>query len=858
MRLTIERMRTLVLAAAALLILALVGFLTVNHWKHCFNLREIPKRLGIDIEQESNGVTYSQARGGHTLFKIHASKVVQLKQDGRAILHDVQIELYGEDGSRVDRIVGDEFEYDQKNGVATAAGPVEITLMRPGVAPAVAPKVKPGQAVSNMPKGSALQNAAKTAATGEIRVKTSGLTYTQKTGLATTAARVEFEIAQGSGSSMGATFDSGAGHVVLDHAVELNVRRGADSVVVHAQNAEFERGDLKCNLKSATASYHGGQASAGEAQILFRPDGSAVRLDAANGFSLTTALGARVAAPTGTLEFDEHNQPKHGRLAGGVTMDSASNGRVVRGSAPTAELEFNPRGELHHAHLERGVNLHSDESNARQDAQGGAPLRVSRDWRSPVLDMDFRNAGKGHTELGSLHGTGGVVVTGESQRGNGPVTPSRMAADQVTGQFGAHQQLSQITGVGHAALEQATAAGARQRINGDRLDAHFAPGRQDAASKGRAKDRTGNGAGNGPGPGGPGGGDAAAQIQTATVDGNVVLVQDAASKPGAQPQTSMRATSGRAVYEGAGEWLHLTLNPRVEDGGLQLTADKLDVSQASGDAFARGNVKATWVDTPKADRQAKPSGGETEHGSVTLGGQGPAHVVAAEAQLHQSTGEATFRGEARLWQQANSISAPVIVLDRDRQTLVARSTNGSDPVRVVLVSAANPASGAAAGKASGAKDPGGKPAVPSVIRVRGADFKYSDAERKVVMHGGAGVSVVAETSTATSVSNEVELVLLPPGNHAGKDGGAAQVDRLTARGRVQVSSQGRRGTGEQLVYSSETGEYVLTGTAASPPRMTDPARGTVTGEALIFNSRDDSVNIEGNGRKTTTDTTAPK
>jgi lipopolysaccharide export system protein LptA len=81
---------------------------------------------------------------------------------------------------------------------------------------------------------------------------------------------------------------------------------------------------------------------------------------------------------------------------------------------------------------------------------------------------------------------------------------------------------------------------------------------------------------------------------------------------------------------------------------------------------------------------------------------------------------------------------------------------------------------------------------------------------------------------------------------------------MTARGRVVVTSEGRRGTGEQLVYSSETGEYVLTGTAAVPPRMTDAARGTVTGEALIFHSRDDSVSIEGGGRKTTTETTAPK
>ena len=52
--------------------------------------------------------------------------------------------------------------------------------------------------------------------------------------------------------------------------------------------------------------------------------------------------------------------------------------------------------------------------------------------------------------------------------------------------------------------------------------------------------------------------------------------------------------------------------------------------------------------------------------------------------------------------------------------------------------------------------------------------------------------------------------------------------------------------------------YVLTGTGAEPPKMTDPARGTVTGEALIFNSRDDSVKVEGEGRKTTTETTAPK
>ena len=116
--------------------------------------------------------------------------------------------------------------------------------------------------------------------------------------------------------------------------------------------------------------------------------------------------------------------------------------------------------------------------------------------------------------------------------------------------------------------------------------------------------------------------------------------------------------------------------------------------------------------------------------------------------------------------------------------------------------------------------------------------------------------VVAETADATTRSDEVDLILLPAGNHAGNDGGPAQVDRMTARGHVSIDSQGRRGTGEKLVYTSERGEYAADRHRCHPPRMTDPARGNVTGEALIFNSRDDSVSIEGGGRATTTETTA--
>jgi lipopolysaccharide export system protein LptA len=814
-------MRTLILAAGVLLLVALVAFLAMGKWKNPFNRRDLPQQLGMEIQQEANGVTYTQARGGHTLFKIHASKVVQLKK-GNALLHDVKIELYGEDGSRVDRIEGNEFEYDQKAGTAKATGPVEITLMRPGVAPAIAPKALAGQVTGDKLKSAPVAAVAEAAARGEVHVKTSGLTFDQNSGVARTSERVDFSMVQGAGSAQGATFDSQQGLLVLDRAVELAMRRGMETIKLHAQHAEFERAAQSCQLRTATVGYQGGEVAAGDAKILFRDDGSAVRLDAMNGFKLTTASGSHLAAPSGQMDFDERNQPRHGHLEGGVTMDSMSEPglwrRYLHGSAPAVELDFTAQGKLRHAHLARGVAMDSQEQSQEQ--------RLSRHWRSPFADVEFRNSGHGQIAPGAVRGTGGVVVTSESQRGKAPIVPSRLSADEVTGSFGPGSALTAMNGVGHASIEETTATGTLQNTSGDRLEAHFA-----APVPGSAK-RVPSGE---------------IQLQSVVVEGHVVLTQKQAAKSGAPFQAPLRATSGRAVYEAAGEWLHLTLSPRVEDGALQISAVSVDVSRASGDAFAHGNVKASWTDAG-AGGNARQGRLVASQGSVALGGRGPAHVIAAEAQLRQASSEATFRGHARLWQQANSVAAPVIVLDRERQTLTAWTKDAAEPVRVVLVTEAGAASGKEVGKSH----------QPSVIRVRGGDMKYSDAERKAGMHGGVLGTVVTETGTATSVSNDVEITLLPAGKGGSQPHGQSQVERMTARGHVVLTSEGRRGTGEQLVFTSATGEYVLTGTAAVLPRITDPARGTVSGEALIFHGHDDSVSIEGRGHKATTQTMAPK
>ena len=323
------------------------------------------------------------------------------------------------------------------------------------------------------------------------------------------------------------------------------------------------------------------------------------------------------------------------------------------------------------------------------------------------------------------------------------------------------------------------------------------------------------------------------------MDGHVILVQQPAPRRGV-PQPEVRATAAHAEYGDGGQSLRLTGGPRVTEGGLEITADMLNVSQDSGDASAQGNVKATWVGEEKPGGAAKVS--------ANFGAEGPVHVVAQEAELKRAGGSAMFKGNVRLWQAGNSISAPQVTLDRAKQTLAARTPNPKSPVQVVLVGAMALAPGE-----SGKPKAGG----PSVIKVTGGDLKYSGGERTAVMRAGVAGKVQATAAEVSTTSHEVELVMLPAGSHAAV-GAAGQVDHMTSIGNVEVSSAGRHGFGEKLVYSNDTGDFVLTGTAAAPPHLTDPTHGTVTGRALIFNSRNDSVRIEGEGQKTTTVTTSPK
>src|ERR1700735_5611072 len=183
MRITVRGLQRWIVVTGSLLLVLIAGLIVYgrNRFRHIE--KDLPGRLGMNIQQTASGFSYTQTSQGHALFTLKASKELQMKS-GHVLLHDVDVTLYGPPGSgRTDRIYGNDFDYDQAHGVITSQGEVNIELQGTASAtPASVPAA--GDTTSNT-----------------IRVRTHGLTFIQKTGEATTSQQVEFQLPRAAGTA---------------------------------------------------------------------------------------------------------------------------------------------------------------------------------------------------------------------------------------------------------------------------------------------------------------------------------------------------------------------------------------------------------------------------------------------------------------------------------------------------------------------------------------------------------------------------------------------------------------------------------------------------------------------------------
>src|ERR1700733_7706822 len=116
MSVSVERLRVWLLVGAGLLVAVVASFLGYAHYRAHRFLTNLPAKLGVDVRRETNGYTYSQSVQGRTVYTIHAATAGE-RAEGKRALHVVGLVCYGGKQDRADRFYGNEFEYDQPNGV---------------------------------------------------------------------------------------------------------------------------------------------------------------------------------------------------------------------------------------------------------------------------------------------------------------------------------------------------------------------------------------------------------------------------------------------------------------------------------------------------------------------------------------------------------------------------------------------------------------------------------------------------------------------------------------------------------------------------------------------------------------------
>jgi lipopolysaccharide export system protein LptA len=747
MPLSVPRLRTWFGLLAIATVAVVAGFYFYARIQLRKIIKEAPQKLGVEIQQSTQGFSFSKSEGGRTLFTIRASKAVQYKDGGRATLQDVNIVVYGREGNRFDQISGSGFEYDPQNGIVKANGEVNIDLEANTLGPML-----PDQQV---PKE--LKN--------PIHLKTSGLVFNQKTGFAETKEKIQFEVPQARGEAIGAAYDSKSNVLTLQSNVKIETS-GPQPTTINAKQGSIRKEPAEMTLEGVHVAQTARTVDANNLNVRFRPNNEVESVVATGDvrFAEKGTSDLSVRSPRADLALGQKNLIQRAVFSGGVQIEGRGQS-AINGTAGTLTLDFAGQNKLSHVRASNNVYVQQLPGQSSGDAY---------DLTTNAMNIVTKEGKK--FEYAETEGRGQVILTPQNgAQGERTV----ITADRFRAEFDQNNRLKTIHGEPNAKMISSAA------------------GQPDKAATSRELLVS-------VGPGG---------IREILMNGSFQYNEAASAK--GMALGGRTATAETARYNPADETLSLTGSPRATDGGLEISAETIRINRRTGDAFANGDVKSTYNEL-KQD----PNG-------ALLAKSDPVHATAPSMSAQRNSGIARYTGGARLWQGANIVQAPAIEFNQRQRGIVAEGLNGKQ-VQSVFVQT----------------DKNGK-TTPMVVTAQ--KLTYLDSDRRARFTGG----VVARGADLTVTADAVDVILNPAGKLSQTSNSPSQLNQIVAQNHVVIQEPGRHATGDQLVYTAATGEFVLTG---GPPMVADAAHGTIRGDSLTFYSHEDKIVVASKSSRTVTHT----
>jgi lipopolysaccharide export system protein LptA len=751
--------------------------------------------------------------------------------NGKYVLHDAEVFLYSRSQERPDHMYGSEMEYDQNEGVLRAVGEVHMDMQAPQSLTSAGRAAKQPNAVGAPATSSAVNPESESKDT--IHVRTSGLVYLRKLGVAATDQPVEFRYGGIKCTALGAEFNSSESTLrLLANVVADGVMQGRP-LHITATRAEIDRNQNIVTLAHPVAVSRERKAVADTTLLTLRKDGSIESAKATGHVALNGAT-QQISAAELDATLSAQALPQTAQLSGGVTLADTNPLRPLHGSSATADVLFDAQGSPSRV---TGKGAAQAPATLSMLDKRAVPGGLRRDMQGAVIVAAFApSAGheRKHSRLQEVHATGAAQARSEAVytpprpqavRPAGPqIKTTSVSADdlRVTFTTGAQDkpQPQHLFGAGHTLLQQDSPLPEQETSSGDALEGAFAQ----SEVKGREE----------------------LTLASAMQTGHVVVHRTAAAKSAtktspAATQEVATATADRASYDGPAQKLTLTGNAHLTQDNATLTANSVVMDQRTQDADAVGNVQATLENA--------------QSGAATARAPEFTHVLSASAHFTHDVRQAEFRGSdtqpARMWRDASQVQAAVLVLDDVRRTFQAHAAAPGVVIHAVL-----------AGESSK-----GSPGHANIVRVASVKMDYSDVLHEAVFSSGpqAGDRVQIDGSTGTVHAQRAVAYLLAAGKSANASAPRSadpspfngSLDRIVITGDVQLDQPERHGTGEQLVYTAATGQSVLTGSPANPPHITDARQGSITGATLVFGDAGSTIVVSGEKPATQPNQTKP-
>ena len=809
MRLSIQRLRWVLLAGALILLGVLTAFIGYGRYRALKAYRQIIARSGVSLTHDSNGVTYSQSLKGKKIFTLRAKSESSLG-NGKYTLHDAELLLYNSKGDAADHIYGSEMEYDQNEQVARAKGEVFMDIHPPeGLA-------KGGHVESpRIPSGKASSEAGPV-----IHVRTSGLVYLRKLGVAATEQQVEFSYGDMTCTALGAEFNSNNNTVKLLANVHMDGLAHGKPLHLTAARADMNRDENIANLTAPVVQSDDRRMTADFAAMYLRKDGSIESVQSSHHVVLTDKT-RQITANRLDASLDAQSIPQTAKLSGEVLLLDSDPLRPVHGSAAVVDVAMNAQGQPTKVVATGGATLSM--IDRRSNASG-----FTRSLEGAQIVATFvPGQHKSSAHLSEIHAIGAAHASGQSvatqtkgAAGDGSKTTGsknvQVSADDLRTTFtqaaDGKVHPEKLFGTGHTKLQQDAPLGEQETSSGDALEMHFAsvPFAGGATQAG------------------------ATSIASAVQTGNVVIHNRAAAKPGStSPAAISNATADRSSYDGQSQILTLTGSVHLVGENGSLVAPAVALNQSTQDAEASGGVQATFQNASQKPASAAPN---SKPEPIT-------HVLAAGAHFDHATRFATFYGTdaapARMWQDASQVQAATLLFDGVKRTFGARPGKPGGLIRAVL--AAN----------APEPKPGAPVRLPGIVRVSCPKMDYSDLQREATFSDGVTID-----GTMGEVRGQRAVAFLAAAHSPTTTHGAStsmteanpfagSIDRVIVYGAVQIDQPSRHGTGEQLLYTASKANYILTGAPGIPARITDVQQGSVTGATLVFGDAGSTIVVSG-------------